>query len=51
MQNKFRTLVYIDGHNLYNGIRRMYKSEETPYDPNRWREVLWLDILKLVNLS
>ena len=47
MQSKVRTLVYIDGHNLYNGIRRMYKSETTSYDPDRWREVLWLDVLKL----
>jgi hypothetical protein len=44
---KYRTMVYIDGHNLYNSIRRMYQSEYTPYDPERWREVLWLDISKL----
>jgi hypothetical protein len=47
MPDKFRTIVYIDGHNLYNGIRRMNKSAETSYDPDRWREVLWLDITKL----
>lgn len=47
MSGKYRTFVYIDGHNLYNGIRRMYQSEDTSYDPERWREVLWLDILKL----
>jgi len=44
---KFRTIVYIDGHNLYNSIRRMYQSEDTPYTPERWREVLWLDISKM----
>ncbi|MEW5830475.1 MAG: NYN domain-containing protein [Chloroflexota bacterium] len=43
----YRTTVYIDGYNLYNGIRRMYKSPDTPYDPNAWREALWLDIEKL----
>ncbi|MBM3151434.1 MAG: NYN domain-containing protein [Chloroflexi bacterium] len=43
----FRTTVYIDGYNLYNGVRRMYKSPDTPYEADRWREVLWLDLVKL----
>lgn len=47
MPQYYRTFVYIDGHNLYNGIRRMYQSEDTSYDPLRWREVLWLDVSKL----
>jgi len=47
MNPKFRTSVYIDGHNLYNNIRRMYESNDTPYDQAKWREVLWLDLLKL----
>ncbi len=47
MLTRYRTIVYIDGYNLYNNIRRMYKSHDTSYDPERWREVLWLDLVKL----
>ena len=47
MSPVYRTIVYIDGYNLYHGIRRMYKSPDTLYDPHRWREALWLDIARL----
>ena len=47
MGKKFRTNVYIDGFNLYYSIKRMYESDETEYDPNRWREFIWLDPIKL----
>jgi hypothetical protein len=43
---KFKTIVYIDGFNFYYGIKRMYHSEKTPYDSCKWRESLWLDLVK-----
>lgn len=43
---KYRTIVYVDGFNFYYSIKRMYQSEKTPYIPARWREVLWLDLVK-----
>jgi hypothetical protein len=43
----YRTIIYIDGFNLYYGIKRMYESQKTSYDPNRWREAIWLDVVKL----
>jgi hypothetical protein len=47
MAAKYRAIAYIDGFNLYYGIRRMYENLFTPYDPLRWREAIWLDIVKL----
>lgn len=47
MPKTFKTIVYIDGFNLYYAIHRMYESDKTPYDPARWREVLWLDLVSL----
>lgn len=47
MMTKFRVIAYIDGFNLYYGIRRMYESVYTPYDPLKWREAIWLDLVKL----
>lgn len=47
MTKKFRVITYIDGFNLYYSIRRLYESEKTPYPKNAWREVIWLDLVKL----
>src|SRR6266699_2111190 len=46
---KERVITYIDGYNLYFGLReKIHVKDPQGNEPNlRWRRYLWLDVVKL----
>jgi uncharacterized LabA/DUF88 family protein len=45
---KYKVITYIDGFNLYFGIRKQAVERGTPDIPNpRWYRYMWLDLVKM----
>ena len=50
-EDKYRVITYIDGFNLYFGIRREAIKRGTLENPDpRWYRYMWLDLVKLSEL-